>query len=289
MVVQQLISGLAMGSIYALVALGVVLLYKTSDVINFGYSEMSMVGAFVAATLIISLGLPYPLAFLGALLFGALLGLFVERFAVRPMHKAPHISVIIMTLALFMIINGTAGLIWGHEGRAFPYKLNKDPIDISGVVISWDSIVIFSVTLLFMLSLFLLFKYTLIGVAMRAAAQNKTAAVLMGISVNRVFSLTWAASTAMGIGGAILIAPIIFLEVNMMQEILIKGFAGAVLGGFTSLPGAVIGSLLLGVIESLAGGYISSDLKSTFAFSLLILVLCIKPTGILGGKAIKKV
>lgn len=289
MITQQIISGLAMGSIYALVALGVVLLYKTSDVINFGYSEMSMIGAFVAATLIISLGFPYPLAFLGALLFGALLGMLVERLAVRPMHKAPHISVIIMTLGLFMIINGTAGLIWGHEGRSFPYKLNKEPLDISGLVISWDSIVIFAVTLVFMVSLFLIFKCTLLGIAMRAAAQNKTASLLMGISVNRIFSLTWAASTAMGVAGAILLTPIIFLEVNMMQEILIKGFAGAVLGGFTSLPGAVIGSLLLGVIESLAGGYISSDLKSTIAFSLLILVLCIKPTGLLGSKAIKKV
>lgn len=289
MVFQQVISGLAMGSIYALVALGVVLLYKTSDVINFGYGEMAMIGAFISATMMISLGLPYPLALLGALAFGALIGMAVERGVIRNMGKAPHFSIIIITLALLMIINGIAGLIWGHEGRPFPYKHGKLPLDIAGVVISWDSIIIFAVTLVIMLAIFLLFKYSMLGIAMRAVGQNKTTSMLMGIKVNRILSLTWAASTAIGVAGAILIAPIIFLEVNMMHEILLKGFAGAVLGGFTSLPGAVVGGLLLGVIESLAGGYISTELKGTIAFSLLILVLCIKPTGLLGVKTVKKV
>lgn len=289
MLVQQIISGLAVGSLYALAALGLVLIYKTSDVVNFAQGEMAMITTFVSFTLMAKNGFPYSVSFPIALSFAFLFGILVERIFLRPVQNASILSQIILTLGLYMVFRGTAGFIWGHDPRSFPAAIEGEPIKFSNWVISPHDLFVLAITLILMFVIFIFFKYTMTGLAMRSVAQNLSTAKLMGINVSSVFSLTWATSTLLGGVAGMLIAPITFLDPNMMGEVSIKAFAAAVLGGFTSLPGAVIGGLVLGVSENLFGGYVSAELKTTFVFLLIILILYIRPTGLLGVKRVKKV
>ncbi|HYF80621.1 MAG TPA: branched-chain amino acid ABC transporter permease [Symbiobacteriaceae bacterium] len=285
---QQIISGLATGSLYALAALGLVLIFKTSDVVNFAQGEMAMFGTFVAFTLLTSAGLPYWGAFLLALIFAALFGAGIERIVLRPLAKAPLISVLIATLGLFQIINGVAGWIWGYELQPFPAAVSGAPINVGGVVFTMQNLLNMGVALLVMLGFFLLFKFSIIGVAMRAVAENRTAAKLMGVPTDRILALTWGLGGVLAATAGILTAPVTNLDINMMATLQIKAFTAAVLGGFTSLPGAVIGGLTLGVLENLVGQW-NSQLQTPFAFGLIVLVLVIRPAGLLGTIQKKKV
>ncbi|HLN60810.1 MAG TPA: branched-chain amino acid ABC transporter permease [Symbiobacteriaceae bacterium] len=285
---QQIISGLATGSLYALAALGLVLIFKTSDVVNFAQGEMAMFGTFVAFTLLTTAGLPYWGAFLLALVFAAIFGAAIERVVLRPLAKAPLISVLIATMGLMQIINGVAGWIWGYEMQPFPEAVNGAPINVAGIVFTLPNLLNIGVALVVMLLFFVLFKYSMIGVAMRAVAENSTAAKLMGVPTNRVLALTWGLGGVLAATAGILIAPVTNLDINMMASMQIKAFTAAVLGGFTSLPGAVVGGLLLGVLENLVGQW-NSQLQTPFAFGLIVLVLIVRPAGLLGTIQKKKV
>ncbi|MFC4767839.1 branched-chain amino acid ABC transporter permease [Effusibacillus consociatus] len=289
MLTQQIVSGLAAGSLYALAALGLVLIYKTSDLVNFAQGEMAMISTFFGFTVMHSLGFGYWISFLAALVFAALFGMLVENIFMRPVQKAPVLSQIILTLGLYMAFRGIAGMIWGYEPTSYPVAVEGEPIEVGSIVVTPNQIFIFALTLVLMFLFFCLFRFTLTGLAMRAAAQNLRTAELMGIRVGAIFSLTWAISAVLGGIAGILIAPTTFLDPNMMGEVAIKAFAAAVLGGFASLPGAVIGGLSIGLFENLVAGYVSAELKTAFVFFLIIFILYVKPTGLLGIKQVKKV
>lgn len=286
---QIVIGGLATGSLYALAALGLILIFKTSDIVNFAQGEMAMFITFISFTFLKVAGLPYFVSFLLALVFALILGMTVERTFMRPVQKAPILNQIILTFGLYMVFRGVAGIIWGYTPAGFPEPLPNKHFDLMGVTLTINQIFIFAVTTFLMLGFFLFFKYTKIGLAMRASSQNIQTAKLMGIGVSSVFTRTWGISAVLGGVAGILIAPVTFLDPNMMGEVGIKAFAAAILGGFTSLPGAILGGLLIGVFEGLVAGYLSSELKSVFVFALIITVLIVRPTGILGEKITKKV
>lgn len=286
---QQVVSGLAAGCLYAVAALGLVLVFRTMDIVNFAHGEMAMVSTFVAHTFLVKLGLPYIPAALGALAFAFLLGMAVERVFLRPIQNGPLISMMIMTLGLLMVFNGAAGWIWGFDPVSFPYAVSGRPLFVGDLIITRDSLLVLAVTLVMALALYAVLRFTLAGVAIRATSQNSRAARLMGVPVPKVYALTWGISAVLGAVAGILIAPTTFLSPHMMSEVQVKAFTAAVLGGFTSLPGAVIGGLLLGVMENLVAGYISTQLKSTFAFALIVIVLFIKPSGLLGSTQRRKV
>jgi len=286
---QQVISGLATGCLYALVALGLVLIFKTTEVVNFAQGEMAMFCTFVAFSLLVVVGLPYWGAFAGALAVAAVLGILLERLFIRPLHKSSLLSVLIMTIGIMMVINGVAGWIWGFEPSNFPTAVSGEPVRLGQLVITMPDVMNLAVTCVIMAIFYLVFKYSMVGIAMRAAAENRVVCRLMGVKVNKIMATTWAIGSMLGAVAGILIAPVTFLDLSMMSEVIIKAFTAAVLGGFNSLPGAVVGGLLLGVMENLVAGYISTELKGAFAFALIVAVLCIRPTGLLGTVERKKV
>ena len=286
---QQVVSGLSAGCLYALAALGLVLIYRTMDIVNFAHGEMAMVSTFMAHTLLVRLGLSYIPAALGAIIFAFIFGMAVERIFLRPIQGGPLISLMIMTLGLFMAFNGAAGWVWGFDPVSFPRAVSGRPIWLGDLIITRDSILVLAVTIAMALALYVVLRFTMAGIAIRATSQNSRAARLMGVPVPKVYALTWGISAVLGAVAGILIAPTTFLSPSMMAEVQIKAFTAAVLGGFSSLPGAVVGGLLLGVLENLVAGYISTELKSTFAFALIVVVLFIRPSGLLGTPPKRKV
>ncbi len=286
---QQVVSGLSAGCLYALAALGLVLIYRTMDIVNFAHGEMAMVSTFMAHTFLVKLGFSYILAAVCAIIFAFVFGMAVERVFLRPIQGGPLISLMIMTLGLFMVLNGAAGWVWGFDPVSFPRAVSGRPIWIGDLIITRDSILVLAVTIVMALALYAVLRFTMAGIAIRATSQNSRAARLMGVPVPKVYALTWGISAVLGAVAGILIAPTTFLSPSMMAEVQIKAFTAAVLGGFSSLPGAVVGGLLLGVLENLVAGYISTELKSTFAFALIVAVLFIRPSGLLGTPPKRKV
>lgn len=286
---QQIVSGLATGSIYALGAFGLVLIFKTMDTVNFAQGKMAMVAAFVAWACINNFHLPYWAAFLVAIAVGAVMGGAIERIFLRPVQGSSPLTLIIISLGLVMILEGVAGWIFGFDTKTLPEAIKGEPLTILWAKISPHNLLIIGVMLAIMIGIFLFFKYTMAGIAIRATAQDITTSYLMGINVSRVFSTTWIVSAMLGAIAGILIAPVTFVSTTMMEEIQLKAFSAAVLGGFTSLGGAVLGGLILGVLENLVAGYISPEFKASFAFGLIILILWIKPSGLLGTVQRKKV
>lgn len=286
---QQIISGLATGSIYALGAFGLVLIFKTMDTVNFAQGKMAMVTAFVAWTCVNTFHMSYWMAFLAALAVGALMGGLIERVFLRPVQGSSPLTLIIISLGLVMILEGVAGWIFGFDTKTLPEAIKGEPLTILMARISPHNLLIIGVTLAIMVGIFLFFKYTMAGIAIRATAQDITTSYLMGINVSRIFSTTWIVSAMLGAVAGILISPVTFVSTTMMDEIQLKAFSAAVLGGFTSLGGAVLGGLILGVLENLVAGYISPEFKASFAFGLIILILWIKPSGLLGTVQRKKV
>ena len=285
---QAIVSGLEAGVLYALPALAFILIYRSSDVMNFAQGEMAMFSTFVALA-ILNRGMPLPVAFLGALLFGALLGIGTERFFLRPLDNAPHFSKVILTLGVDIALLAAAGFIFGYDTYPFPSPVRGQPIRFAGVVFAPNTLLTLGVAVAVMVAIYLFFKYTMAGIAMRAIAENATAAQLMGVNMGTILSLTWAVSCMIGAVAGLLIAPKNFVNVAFMFDYLVKAFAAAVLGGFTSLPGVVVGGLLVGVLENLVGLYIAVEWKTAFAFSLIVVVLAVKPTGLMGAPLVKKV
>lgn len=289
MVISLIVAGLALGSIYALLGLSLVLVNKATDVVNFAQGEIGMIGAFTGMTVLAASGWPLPLVFVVGMLSGALLGLFLERVVIRPLGAAPHLNLLIVTVGLWFIFNSVAGLIWGYDPYRFPSLLPAEPLDILGAKVPPSSLGIVAVACVAMALLYLFFEHTRDGIAMRAASNNPRAARLMGIRVERVAAISWAVACGLSVTSSMLIAPVTFLDQQMMVPVILKAFAGAILGGFTSLPGTVVGCVLLGLAETFVGAYLSAALKDALAFTLIILVLMVKPAGLFGRSIRKKV
>ena len=285
---QLFVNGLALGSLYALTAFGIVLIFKTTRVITFAQGETAMFSTFIAFTLLTAFRLPFAVAFVVTLLFAGVFGALIERVVLRRISTTTVLNPVIVTVGLSLILLGAAGWIWGYEIRTFPDPVVGPPFHFGTVVLSQLNALIFVVTLLLMAVLFAFFRFSPTGIAMRAVAENRTAAQLMGISIGRMNALGWGMGTAMGAVTGMLIAPINYLDPSMMGDVALKAFAAAVVGGLTSLPGAVVGGLLLGIIDSVAG-FEAAELRNTIAFALIVLVLVVRPSGLLGKHETKKV
>lgn len=276
-----LVGGLSMGACYALVALAMVIIYKTSEVPNFAQGEMAMFSTFVAYSLMSSYHVGFWTAIIATLLFALVLGFLLEMAFLRPAKDPTVLSLIVITLGAEMILYGLAGWKWGANQNPFQVPFSEySGFRIGGVLITEINLWTFVTSLVIMLLLFLFFRYTKVGVAMKAVQQNAFAAKAMGIPTRRILTFTWGLSSVTGAVAGVLIAPIATLDTNLMMDPMLKGFAGAVLGGMTSLPGAALGGYLLGIIENCFGGYVSLEFKSVVAFGLIVLILCLKPAGL---------
>ena len=288
MLLQVILSGIATGCIYSLMALGLTLIYKSTEHVNFAQGEMSMISGFVAFTCFHLVRFPLVPSLLLALLSSIGLGLLMERLLVRPAIRAPHFNIFIITLGASIVMQSFAGLVWSYDQFPFPTLFPKKSITLGIIRMDTVSLGIIATTALLMLLLFLFFKYTKVGTAMRAVSQSQNAALLMGISVKRSFALTWAISGFISGIAALLIAPVIFLSTRM-GLVVINGFAAGILGGWGSIPGAVLGGIGLGILENIAPYYFPSQVRNIIPFAVLVGVLVIKPTGIMGEERRKRV
>ena len=285
---SQVFSGLATGAIYAAVALAVVMIFLAIDHFNFAQGEMAMFSTFICWALL-DAGVPYWLAFVLTIVFAFGFGVVVERVLFRPLHAAPVLSHIIAFLGLFFILNNGAGWIWDFTIKPM---VSPFPEGSFGGLMSYHQVGMVGVVLLMLALLFLFFRFTSVGLAMRAAAQNPDSARLCGIPVGWMIALGWGMASAIGAVGGMLIAPVVFLEPNMMLGILLYGFAAAIVGGITNPAGAVAGGFMVGVLENLVGTYIpfvGSELKLTVALVLIIGVLMVKPSGLFGRTTVTRV
>jgi len=286
---QMVLSGIAVGSSYALMGLGMVLIYKASEVPNFVQGEMALLPVFLTFMLLTSYGAPYYVAFPLTLVFALLLGCFLE-FAILRRAKEPNIlGLIIITIGMEMMLLGFVSWKFGAEQRAMPFPISSyDSIILGDIFISTLEMLTLVVALIIMLALFLFFRFSKMGVAMKATQQNENAAALMGIKTKQIRMITWGISSVVGSVAGLLMAPVL-VEPYMMWDPMLKGFAGAVVGGMTSLPGAVFGAYIIGIVEHLFGGYVSIEFKSVVAFAIIVLVLCLKPSGLFARHYVKKV
>ncbi len=287
---HQVLAGIATGGIYACMALAIVMIYQAIDGLNFAQGEMAMFSTFIAWQLI-QWGIPYWAAFFITLALSFAGGYLIERVIMKPIQNAPILSHVEMFIALFAVINSLAGFIWEYQIKSFPSPFGTGSVFGEGLVSAHDAGMIV-VTVLMLVLLYLFFRYTRIGLAMRAAAANPESARLVGIRVGWMLALGWGMAASIGAVAGMLIAPVVFLEPNMMASILLYGFAGAVVGGLTSPGGAVIGGVLVGVIENLAGTfipYVGRELKLSIALALIVFVLTVKPSGLFGRSVVHRV
>jgi branched-chain amino acid transport system permease protein len=278
---QVVISGITLGSLYALVGLGFVVIYRATKVVNFAQGEMMMLGAMLALYFYSDLEFPYFVAFLLAVALSGVFGAGLERFAYRPLLNAPVITLILATVAVGQMIRAGVRILRGSEVSRFPSILPADPFHIAGVAVTPLSLSIIAIALLLVFAFMLFFRKTRLGKGMEATSENREAALLVGISVKQTFSQVWAIGSGLAAAAGVLLAPLIIITPEM-GTIGIKGFIGAILGGFNNIPGAIAGCFLLGVIENLGGVYIASSMKDVISFVVLVLVLTVKPQGIFG-------
>jgi branched-chain amino acid transport system permease protein len=284
---QQLFSGLAAGSIYASVALALVMIYRSTDLVNFAQGEMAMFSTYIAWTLV-NAGLPFWVAFVATLIVSFIGGMVIERVVIRPVENAPVLAAVVVTIGLLLIFNSLAGWIYTYTVQDFPSPFPDRPL--LGALITTRDLGVIAVTLVMLVLLFVFFRFTSIGLAMRAAAQNPVSARLCGIRVGRMLAIGWGLAAAIGATAGIMVAPVLFLDPNMMGGVLLYAFASALLGGITSPVGAVVGGLIVGVTENLVGTYlIASQLKLTVALALIILVLVFRPNGLFGTAIVRRV
>ena len=282
---QVVVDGIADGSVYAALALALVLIFRSTGVVNFAQGEMAMFSTFVAWGLLQG-GTPLGLAILGAFAVSFVGGMLVERLLIRPVEGGNPLSLVIVTLGLFIVVNSAAGWIWGFNNRGFPRALPDGSADVAGVNLSYESLGIVAVLLVVVGLLWLLFQKTKLGLAMRAAAANPESAPLVGISVGRTLMIGWGLAALLGALAGVLVAPQLFLDVNFMGGVLVYSFAAATLGGFDSPKGAVIGGWIIGVAETLAGeyiGFIGSDLTILVPLVIIFVVLLVRPNGLFGS------
>jgi len=287
-VLQLALSGLSIGAVYALVALALVIPFKASGVLNFGQGSMVTLGAYIALTLSTGVGLPYWAVVPATLLIAGLIGVVVERLVIRQLVRAPEFTIVIGTFALGLMVQDAIRLHWQDNNFALEVPFGTDPIVIGSVRVNPVSLSILAVSLALLVVLALFFQYTRAGKAMRAVSQNQDAARLMGISVERVFSSTLAIGTAIAALAGVLFAPVTGINPGL-GDLILKAFVAAVIGGFNSLPGAVVGGLSLGLIETFSAAFAGSTLKNVSAFAVLIMMLLVRPNGLFGTAGARRV
>jgi len=285
---QVLITGLGQGCLYGLIALGFVLIYKATEIVNFAQGELLMLGAFFAVTYAGILGLPFWLAFLLTIASMAVFGYLLDMLVIRSMIGESQFSVIILTISIGFILRSVASGIWGADILSLETPYSGEMADIAGLVIGQEYLVVIAGTIILSLVLYLFFRFSSLGIAMQAASQNQLAAYYMGIPVKRVFSLIWAISALVAAVAGTLMAPISLVS-PQMGFIGIKAFAAAVIGGFGSLPGALVGGLIIGSSEQLAGTYLPTGFQEISAYGIMFLVLTLRPQGLFAQIQQKKV
>jgi branched-chain amino acid transport system permease protein len=286
-----LLSGLTTGSLYALIALGIVVVNKSTGVINFAHGELFMFSGFVAWTLHVQMGVDYPLSLVIAVAVGFALGVVTNLVAFRPIKKADVVSLVLATIGLAFVFRGVARMIWGGKGDylSFPPITSPEPINIGEIMVIPQQLAVLGGAVVIMVAFAAFFRLTRAGKMMQAAADNAKASQLVGIRIDRVYMWSFGTGAAIAAAAAVLMAPLTLLYPDMGFSFFIKGFAAAVLGGLTSLPGAVLGGFCIGIIEALAGGYINSSFMEVSAFIVIMLVLVVRPTGLLGFGGLRRV
>ena len=279
---QLIVSGISQGAIYALVALGMTVLYRTTSVLNFGYGETFMLGAFAFYVFLKIAELPFAIAALATILVMILVGMALERFIFRPIMTRAHLLIAMMTIAISFLFRGTTRMIWGREVLPMPPVFDFPPIFVGNVVITSQSLVIMVAAAVLVIAFFAFFNLTTLGKLMQAASHSPRGAALVGINVPLFSSCMWALSAAIAAIAGILVAPVTLLYPDMGAATLLKAFAAMTIGGFGNLGGAVLGGILLGITEQLCGGYISTSLMDIFPFLVILVVLLIYPSGLLG-------
>ena len=284
----QVLAGLATGGIYASLALALVMIYQATHLVNFAQGEMAMFTTYLAWSLI-SAGMPYWAAFFITIALGFALGALIERIVIRPVENAPVLAVVVVFIALLVILNSIAGWIYTYTIKAFPSPFPKEPL--FGIrYMSAHELGAIGITLVVLATLYLFFRYTSLGLAMRAVAQNPQSSRLVGIRVGWMLALGWGLAAAVGAVAGMMVAPIVYLDPNMMGGILLYAFAAALLGGIDSPMGAVIGGFTVGVLENLLGAFvIGNELKLTVALVLIVGVLLVRPSGFFGSVHVSRV
>ncbi len=292
-VVQQVVTGLATGGVYASLALALVLVYRSMEALNFAQGELAMFSTFIAWTLITQLHVNYYLAFALTIAVSIAGGVAIERIAIRPVEHAPPLTVVLVTLGLFFIVNGTAGLIWQYVIKAFPGPpgFPQAPIGFGGVTVGIQDLFLIGVTLALLAILYFFFRFTKLGLAMRAAALYPETSRLLGVRTSWMLALGWGLAAGVGAVSGMLIAPIEFLDPNMMQPVLLYAFAAAVLGGIENPAGAVAGGFIVGVLLALIGTYVpgARDLRLAFGLVIIVAVLLLRPGGLFGRVHVARV
>lgn len=289
MLLQLVLSGIAQGSTYALVALGMTVLFRATTVVNFGHGELFMCGAFVVYMLLQIVRISYVPAALMTIVIMFGLGLLIERVLMRPLTHAPHMSLAMMTVALSYLLRGIVRIFWGREVLSLPPIFSYPPISLGSVIITTQDLLISGMTLTLVLLFFLVLRFSRVGRIAQAASESPRGAALVGINVPAFHAVMWGVTAVMAAIAGLLVAPVTLLYPDMGAQELTRAFAAMTLGGFGSLGGAVIGGLLMGVIEQLAGAYVSTSLIDVAAYIVIIAVLLCRPSGLFGRSAVVRV
>ena len=287
-VYQLLISGVSQGCVYGLIALGFVLIYKATEMVNFAQGDVMMVGAFIAITFVDVLGWPFLAGVLAALAVMAAFGVVIERLLLRPMIGEPHFAVLMLTIGLGFILRALAGAVWGSSPRPLTTPYSGQVWRLGDLVIGLESVAIVAGTVVLCSALYVFFRFSRLGVAMQAASQNQLAAYYVGIPVKRIYALVWALSAVIATCAGVLTAPVSLVD-PLMGFIAIKAFAAAIVGGFGSLPGALIGGLMVGLAEQFAGLYLPPGFAEMSAYVILLVMLIVRPQGLFATMQRKKV
>jgi branched-chain amino acid transport system permease protein len=288
---QLVVSGIATGGIFASLALALVLIYNAMGLVNFAQGEMAMLATFIAYTLI-NRGVNYWIAVPATLVLAFAGGIVIQRVVIRPVERAPILTLVIITLGLTTLINGLAGFIFGYVPRSVDSPFSPGTVGVVGVYVSYRDLGVIAVSGVVLLLMYLLLQRTKLGLTMRAAAHHPEASRLLGVRVSWMLALGWGLASAVGAVSGIMVAPVLLLEPNMMQSIIIYAFTAAVLGGIESPLGAVVGGLIVGVTVNLAGAYIpfvGGDLQLAVALAIIVGVLIIRPNGLFGRAAVRRV
>jgi branched-chain amino acid transport system permease protein len=290
--IQLLASGIAVGCLYALIALGFVLIIKATDILNFAHGEILMISALLCYFLMAKYHFSFLTASLITVVIAAILGVLTERIVLRPMLGEPIFAVVMITIGLSIFLRSMAGILFGHDNYVFPSPFPKEPIHLAGVTLSMTQIGVMICTALLVIIFFIFFKYSRMGLAMRGTANNQETALLMGISTKRVFAMVWGIAFVTAAIAGIFLANVMVVNIGLTFTA-ISAFPAIILGGLESIPGAIIGGLAIGVIENLAGGYldqmIGGGVKDVTPFVVLFLILMFKPYGLFGKKEIERV
>ncbi|MDO8705592.1 MAG: branched-chain amino acid ABC transporter permease [Sulfuricaulis sp.] len=286
--IQQFAAGLSTGGIYASLALALVMIYQATHQVNFAQGEMAMFSTFIAWALIQS-GLSYWVAFFATIAISFVIAGVIEFTVIRPLHKAPELSVVVVFIGLLMIFHSAAGWIFGSSIKEFPSPFSKDAW-YGGSLMSPHQVGTIFVALCIVAALFTFFRFTTLGLTMRAAAQNPGSSRLLGVNVGRMLMLGWGLAGAIGAVAGMMVAPVVFLDPGMMSGVLIYAFAGALIGGIDNPVGAIVGGFLVGVLENLIGTYlVGTELKLSVALVLIVVVLIVRPAGLLGRRIVQRV